>query len=183
MCSQKYNIILRKEKEKCLKGTNLKDIFQEKQLLNHQIVIVNVILFSRIKTQNTYKTWWKIITREQMFRQIVLISRFRRKVFIFIQLKLTVFLVISGTSNQFSSNFQISCEAYQDFCRKSNNIATYSYGVKSGFILRTPREKSCVGPGAPSTSTARPNRFDRKLCLVGPEGHGILWAVKTWGKG
>ena len=45
------------------------------------------------------------------------------------------------------------------------------------------RKKSRIDPGAPFTSTARPNRFGRKTihCLVGPEGRGLLLAVKTWG--
>jgi len=39
-------------------------------------------------------------------------------------------------------------------------------GMKSRFFFENPkRKKSCVDPGAPSTSTARPNRFGRKTML------------------
>jgi len=38
-------------------------------------------------------------------------------------------------------------------------------GMKSGFFENPKRKKSWVDPGAPSTSTARPNRFGRKTML------------------
>ena len=39
-------------------------------------------------------------------------------------------------------------------------------GDKSGFFFESPkRKKSWVDPGAPSTSTARPNRFGKKTML------------------
>ena len=55
-------------------------------------------------------------------------------------------------------------------------IVPYSIiqGIKSWFILRIP---TWVDPGAPSTSTARPNRFGRKKipqCLVEKNSHFIL---------
>ena len=58
-------------------------------------------------------------------------------------------------------------------------------GMKSGFFENPKRKKSWVDPGAPSTSIARPMLWqeDDALCLVGPEGCGLLWAIEAWRNG
>jgi len=65
---------------------------------------------------------------------------------------------------------QMERQKHVKFCStdtgESHSCIVSLLGIKSGFFLRIPSaKKSWVDPGAPSTSTARPNRFDRKTML------------------
>ena len=60
--------------------------------------------------------------------------------------------------------------------RKSFSHCIVTGDEKWIYFENPKRKKSWVDPGAPSTSTARPNRFGRKmmLCLVEPEERHLL---------
>ena len=76
-----------------------------------------------------------------------------------------------------------SAKTHVKFC--SNDIEESHSCIVSGdkkwiFFENPKRKKSWVDSGALSTSTESLWQEDDALCLVGPEGCGLLWAIETW---
>ena len=81
-----------------------------------------------------------------------------------------------------------TCEILLERYRKKSLLHRIVTGDEKWIFFENSRKKSWVDPGAPSTSTARPNRFGRKMMLcIWWNQKGVVYyaieAIEAWRNG